>query len=162
MDCADAPKGIIMESSSAIRLEVSQEFNVPPEKLFDAWTREDQLKEWWHPLGNRLETVVNELKNGGTIRYEFSNAEAGHPFIIEGKYKEVQGREKLVYTWNWKTEEESIGNAEYLLNVRFQPQGNGSRLEVTQENFSDEEAVQPHKEGWEKALQDLKSYLENK
>lgn len=151
-----------MESSSDIRLYVYKDFNATPDQLFDAWTREEQLKEWWHPLGYRLEKVENEIKEGGTIRYEFSNGEGGHPFLIEGQYKEVVGKEKLVYTWNWKLEAESIGNAEYLLEVRFRSQGNGSRLEVVQENFSDEEAVHPHKEGWEKALQDLKSYLENK
>jgi uncharacterized protein YndB with AHSA1/START domain len=151
-----------MESSSAIRLNVAKDFTVSPETLFDAWNKEEQLKEWWHPLGNRLERVTNDLKEGGTIRYEFSNTQGGHPLIIEGTYKEVKGREKLVYTWNWNLEEDSIGKAEYQLEVRFLPQGNGSRLEVVQENFLDEEAVQPHREGWEKGLQDLKAYLENK
>lgn len=149
-----------MESSSAIRLYVYKDFNVAPERLFEAWTREEELKQWWHPLGNQLERVTNELKEGGKIRYEFSNQAGGHPLTIEGIYKEVKGKEKLAYTWNWNVEAESIGKAEYLLDIQFLAHGNGSRLEVRQENFSDEESVQPHKEGWEKGLQDLKAYLE--
>lgn len=151
-----------MESSSAIRLYVNKDFEVPAERLFDAWTKEEELKKWWHPLGNQLERVTNELKEGGNVRYEFGNDGGNTPLTIEGVYKEVKEKEKLVYTWNWKVADESVGNAEYLLEVRFRSQGTGSRLEVTQENFLDEEAVQPHKEGWEKGLQDLKAYLENK
>jgi uncharacterized protein YndB with AHSA1/START domain len=151
-----------MESSSAIRLNVHQDFNVSVDRLYDAWTKEDELKQWWHPLGNSLAKVTNDLREGGTVRYEFGNQGEGRPLIIEGVYKELKDKEKLVYTWNWKVAEDSVGNAEYLLGVRFQAQGNGSRLEVMQENFLDEEAVQPHKEGWEKGLLDLKSYLEKK
>lgn len=151
-----------MESSSAIRLYVHKSFEVSPERLFEAWTGEEDLREWWRPMGNRLEKETNELKEGGQIRYEFRNADGGHILTIDGVYKEVQGKEKLVYTWNWNLAKETVGKATYLLEVRFLPQGNGSRLEVVQENFSDEEAVQPHKEGWETALQDLKNYLEKK
>lgn len=149
-----------MESSSAIRLYVHKNFSVPQERLFEAWTREEDLKSWWHPLGHQLDKVINELREGGPISYEFRNTDGGRVLLIKGVYKEVKEKEKLVYTWNWRFEEERIGNAEYLLEVRFLPQDNDSRLEVVQENFSDEEAIQPHKEGWEKALQDLKEYLE--
>ena len=151
-----------MESSSAIRLNVAKDFEVSQERLFEAWTREEDLKEWWHPLGHQLEKVTNDLREGGKVSYEFSTTEGGPALRIEGTYKEVKGKEKLVYTWNWKMGEQGVGNAEYLLEVRILPRDSGSRLEVVQENFSDEEAVQPHKEGWEKALQDLKSYLEKK
>lgn len=151
-----------MESSSAIRLYVQKNFAVPPARLFEAWSREEDLKEWWHPLGHRLERVTNELREGGRVRYEFRTTNGGPALYIDGEYQEVKGKEKLVYTWNWKMEALGGSNAEYLLEVRFLPQDKGSRLEVMQENFSDEEVVQPHKEGWEKALRDLKSYLEKK
>jgi hypothetical protein len=35
----------------------------------------------------------------------------------------------------------------------------GTRLSVTQENFTDQAAVQPHREGWDKALNDLYQFL---
>jgi uncharacterized protein YndB with AHSA1/START domain len=160
MDCSRCGKGYTMESSTAIRLYVQKDFSVPRERLFEAWTREEELKKWWRPMGNQLERVVNELKEGGQVRYEFTNAEGGHPVIIEGVYQAVQGRERLVYTWNWNLADDAIRNAEFLLRVEFLEQGQGSRLQVAQENFSNEESMQPHREGWDKALQELKNFLE--
>jgi uncharacterized protein YndB with AHSA1/START domain len=149
-----------MESSTAIRLYVQKDFSVSRDRLFDAWTKEEELKKWWHPMGNQLERVVNELKDGGQVRYEFTNSEGGHPVTVEGVYKEVQNKEKLVYTWNWSLTDDTIRNAEFLLHIEFLEQEQGSRLQVAQENFSDEESMQPHREGWDKALQELKNYLE--
>lgn len=151
-----------MESSTSAKLEIQKEFHVPAERLYEVWTREEDLKKWWHPLGNQLVKVTNDIKKGGQVSYEFNNTHGGHPLIIEGIYQEVVGTEKLAYTWNWKIAEEGLHDTEFLLQVRFVPQGERSRLEVLQENFRDEEAIQPHREGWEKALEDLRTYLENK
>lgn len=64
-------------------------------------------------------------------------------------------------TWNWKFEKVGVENAEYLLEIQVLPQNNGNRLPVVQENFPDEEAEQSIKEGWGKAMQDLKTTCGN-
>lgn len=69
MDCAGVPKYEITESSCAIRLYIKNDFKVSPERLFEACTREEDLCEWWHPLGNRLTKVANELEEGGRVSY---------------------------------------------------------------------------------------------
>jgi uncharacterized protein YndB with AHSA1/START domain len=149
-----------MESSTAIRLYVQKDFGVTRDRLFDAWTKEEELKKWWHPMGNQLEKVVNEIKEGGKVQYEFTSPEGGRLITIEGEYKEVKGKERLVYTWNWNLADDAIQNAAFLLTVELLEQGEGSRLQVTQENFTDDESMQPHREGWEKGLEELRNYLE--
>ena len=149
-----------METTSAIRLYVQKDFRVNRDRLFEAWTKEEELKLWWHPMGNHLTRVVNELKEGGQVRYEFIHPDGGHLITIEGAYKEVKGNEKLVYTWNWNLADDAVRNAAFLLTVEFVEQGEGSRLQVTQENFTNEESMLPHREGWEKGLEELKNYLE--
>lgn len=114
-----------MESSSAIRLYVPKNYEVSPERLFEAWNREEDLREWWHPLGHQLQKVTNVLQEGGRVNYEFCITNEGPSLHIEGAYKEVRGKEKLVYSWNWKMEEQGVGNAEYLLEVRFLPRMKG-------------------------------------
>jgi uncharacterized protein YndB with AHSA1/START domain len=137
-------------------VEMSKNFPVPVERLFEAWNEPEQLKQWWHPLNNHLESVKNELKEGGTIEYEFEN----HKLHIRGNYKEVSKNEKLVYSWNWELADEQVKNAEYILSVDFIPEENGSRLQIRQEGFENEVATKPHKDGWEQGLTSLEAFLQ--
>jgi uncharacterized protein YndB with AHSA1/START domain len=141
-------------------VSISKEFAVPAERLYQAWTSPEELKRWWHPMGNELTSVTNELKEGGAVQYQFKTGESEENIKIEGKYETVLPNQQLVYSWIWQLPHQPVGNGDYKLNIRFEPAGNGSRLRVDQENFGSEEAVRPHQEGWEKALEELAAYLE--
>lgn len=145
-----------METNKTFKLETSKEFSVPANQLYKAWTEPKQLKQWWKPIGNQLIEVDNDIKEGGKVTYKF----AEDTLRISGEYLEVKEGENLTYTWNWEFPNDAVKNGAFKLNVRFEDKGNGSKLHVTQENFQDEETLQPHKEGWDKALNDLKNYLE--
>jgi uncharacterized protein YndB with AHSA1/START domain len=148
-----------MNQQNAIKLEVQKEFPVPVPRLYQAWIDPETLKQWWHPMGNTLQQATTTPEPGGTVQYVFANEQGAHSFTINGTYKEVEDGKRLVYTWNWKVPEATVGDSDFVLQVKFDAAGNGSRLSVTQENFSAEEAVQPHREGWEKALNELHHFL---
>lgn len=147
-----------METNKTFKLETSKELSVPAHQLYKAWTEPEQLKQWWKPIGNHLNEVTNDIKKGGKVAYKF----AEDTLRISGEYLEVKEGESLVYTWNWEFPNDAVKNGNFKLNVRFENKSNGSQLHVTQENFEDEETLQPHKEGWDKALNDLKNYLDRK
>ena len=148
-----------MDTKQAIKLEVSKTFPVAAEQLYQAWTSPDALKQWWHPMGNTLQRATTKPELGSPVEYVFATEAGAHSFTIQGTYKEVQQGQRLVYTWNWQLPTAALGKSEFLLTVVFSPDGDGSRIAITQENFADEEAVQPHHEGWEKALEDLHRFL---
>ena len=148
-----------MEVDKDIKLDVTKDFPVPIEKLYKAWTAPEELKKWWQPMGNHLKDVTINLHEGGNFSYEFENRESDHSFRITGQYQLVEEQKRLVYTWNWEIPTESIANSQFQLTIVFSKQGSGSHLQVTQQNFSNEEAVHPHREGWNKALEDLHQYL---
>jgi uncharacterized protein YndB with AHSA1/START domain len=148
-----------MEQNHDLSLHVTRAFGVPVERLFAAWTTEEDLRQWWQPMGNRLRRLTNDLKEGGSVKYEFETAEGESAFTIDGVYKEAQAGERLVYTWNWKVPNDAIQDSEFLLTVTFTGEDGGSKLDVRQENFVNEEAVRPHREGWEKGLEGLQDYL---
>ena len=56
--------------------------------------------------------------------------------------------EKLVFTWAWKTTPER----ESLVTVLLKPDGDGTLLTLTHEQFFDEDARDRHKGGWNGAL----------
>lgn len=142
------------------KIEVSKDFEAPVEQLYKAWIEEEALKAWWHPMNNDLVAVTNELEEGGAIKYVFQNKDGQHAFTINGVYKEVQPVQKLVYTWNWEVASDNIGSSNYLLHISFEDAGNGrSKLQIVQDDFKEDEAVQPHQQGWEEALNSLEQHL---
>jgi uncharacterized protein YndB with AHSA1/START domain len=142
-------------ANESLNVEVQKDFQVPVEQLYKAWNEPEQLKQWWRPMGNQLDDVTNDLKQGGTVRYVFNK----ETIVISGQYEEVKPNEKLVYSWDWHLKEDMLRNANYKLTVTFNSTGNGSSIHILQENFENEESMQPHREGWEKGLTDLQSFL---
>ena len=136
------------------QVHIRKNFAVSKAELYSAWVEEAELKQWWMPMNKHLLDVQNEIKEGGSIAYRFEN-----DLTIDGQYREVQPEEKLVYSWNWEVPGQNFEESKYRLSVVFTGQDNSSRLEVRQENFADEEAIHPHREGWDKALNDLQQYL---
>lgn len=149
-------------SNDAITLEIEKEFSAPVDELVKAWTEPDQLKQWWKPAGAELKNVDNDVKEGGKIRYEFESDGGETSLIITGEYKEVKENEKLTYTWNWEVpNSDAVNDSDYMLHIGFDSlEDDKSKISVKQENFKDQEAIQPHREGWDKALNDLASYLD--
>lgn len=141
------------------KVGTEKEFSVPVERLYAAWTTPEDLKQWWKPSENHLTNVELDNKEGGHIKYEFDNKEGQHVVTITGQYKEVKPNEKLVYTWNWDIASGNVKESDHQLTIEFSAEGSGSKLTVLQENFENGEAVKPHEEGWEKALNDLSDYL---
>lgn len=143
-------------NEQAQQVKIVKAFPVSKEELFKAWTEEDQLKQWWKPMNKELVNVENEIKEDGAVVYTFDN-----DLKIHGKYKQAQPAEKLVYSWIWEMPGDSHHKGEYLLTVLFSKKGQGSELQVTQENFKSEHSIQPHRDGWEQALNELEAYLKN-
>lgn len=147
-----------MEKSNQLKIDVREDFNVPVDMLYKAWTEPDQLKAWWKPMNNHLSNVTNELKDGGSIDYQFE----GNKLHITGKYSEVKENDTLVYSWNWEMPLDQVRNADYQLTVKFESKDGGSSISVIQDAFEDEEAMTPHEDGWKKGLAELKEYLSGK
>jgi uncharacterized protein YndB with AHSA1/START domain len=137
------------------QVNVQQSFNASKEALYKAWTEEGQLKQWWKPMDKQLDSVENDIREGGKVVYTFNNE-----LKVHGEYKEVHQGEKLVYSWIWDLPEDNHHRGEYLLTIEFKGDESNSMLNVTQDNFKTEHSVKPHQEGWERSLEDLKTYLE--
>jgi uncharacterized protein YndB with AHSA1/START domain len=148
-----------MEKAVDLNIEVKKAFTVSVERLYQAWTSENDLRQWWHPMHNQLKQLQNDLKPGGAVIYTFENQDGQEVFTINGTYKEVEQGKKLVYTWNWHLPTPAMHDSEFLLTVVFEPHGSGSQLSVRQEQIAHEEALHVHREGWNKALNDLEAYL---
>lgn len=64
------------------------------EDVFDAWTRPEEIAEWWDPTGARLAKCEIDLRVGGSFLFENG---AGHGPAFSGVYREVERPSKLVF-----------------------------------------------------------------
>ncbi|MEO8904390.1 MAG: SRPBCC domain-containing protein [Polyangiaceae bacterium] len=85
-------------------------------EVFDAWTKPEQIAEWWDPTGERLVTSEIDLRPGGAFR--FVNDGHGPPF--SGTYAVIERPTRLVF--------EAMGS---VGTVTLESEGNGTRMSVT-------------------------------
>ncbi len=143
-----------------LKLETEKDFSVKKEILYKAWTSENDLKQWWKPMGNHLTKVVNDLKPDGEVSYHFENNDNDEAFTITGEYEEVIENEKLIYTWMWNLPGDNQIKSDFKLHISFVEDGDKATLKVVQENIQDEEALKTQRESWNKALVDLENFLQ--
>jgi uncharacterized protein YndB with AHSA1/START domain len=70
-------------------------FTAPREQVFDAWTKPDQIAEWWDPSGARLSECAIDLRPGGA--FKFVNRDSAHSPPFAGVYRLIERPAKLVF-----------------------------------------------------------------
>jgi uncharacterized protein YndB with AHSA1/START domain len=93
---------------------------VPPERAFDAWITESDLRVWMAPLTD----VDLDVHVGGRFRIVMGRAEAdGGPIEHTGEYRTIDRPHRLVFTWN-----SPYTQGESVITVDISPAGDGSRI----------------------------------
>ena len=145
-----------MAATAAVKpsLSIKRRFKAPPQKVFSAWTDPEKVKRWMGPGEVKTIRAENDVRVGGRYRI-LMQTPAGEEHDVSGVYREVIANEKLVYSWAWK----SMPERESLVTVTFKPDGDGTLLTLTHEQFLDEAARDSHQGGWNGALVKLEKYL---
>lgn len=132
-------------------LVVRRTINASPERLFDAWTRSEELLAWWGPRPVRCTRADVDLRVGG--RYRIDNLlPTGALLTIEGEFTLVERPSKLVYTWSV----DPGGAPPELVIVRFDRKGPGiTEIVVTHERIESAALRDSHAKGWNGCLDGL-------
>ena len=135
-------------------LTIKRRFNAPPAKVFAAWIDPEKVKLWMGPGEIKAAHVESDPRTGGRYRWVM-RAPSGEEHDVSGVYREVVANEKLVFTWAWKT----MPERESLVTVLLKPDGDGTLLTLTHEQFFDEDARDRHQGGWNGALDKMAKFL---
>jgi uncharacterized protein YndB with AHSA1/START domain len=135
-------------------LTLKRRFNAPPEKVYAAWTDPQKLNSWFGPEEIELLRAESDARVGGRFRFVMRGND-GEEHDVSGIYREVVPNEKLVFTWAWR----STPERESLVTVSIKPDGAGSQLTLTHEQFFDEAARDRHAHGWTGCLNKLERYF---
>lgn len=133
---------------ATLTITFERSFSAPRERVFDAWTKPEQIAQWWDPTGAPLVECTIDLRVGGTFR--FVNGGHGPPF--EGAYRVVERPAKLVF--------DAVGAVGTVL---VESRGGKTHLTVTIRCASAEHLEQLVKmgvdAGTDKTLDNLVAYL---
>jgi len=138
-------------SPGTLVLVVRRTINADPERLFDAWTRSEELLAWWGPRPVRCTRADVDLRVGG--RYRIDNLlPTGDLLTIEGEFTRVERPRKLVYTWRVAPG----GTPPELVMVRFNQKAPGlTEVVVTHERIDSAALRDSHAKGWNGCLDGL-------
>jgi uncharacterized protein YndB with AHSA1/START domain len=135
-------------------LTLKRRIKAPPEKVYAAWTRPEQIALWFGPNPSETLHAESDARVGGRYRIRFRTAD-GEEHDVSGSYREVTPNEKLVFTWAWR----STPERESLVTIDLRKDGGDTLLTLTHEQFFDEAARDSHERGWSGALEKLERYM---
>ena len=146
-----------MSTATAVKpsLTIRRRFKAAPARVYAAWTEPAQIARWFGPGKVEVVDAVFETRAGGVFKIHARSPDTGDDHHVSGVVKEAKPNEKVVYTWAWQ----STPERQSLVTVDFKPDGDGTLLVLTHEQFFDEGARDRHNGGWNAALDKLEAYL---
>lgn len=106
-------------------LVITRRFHAPRAVVFEAWTKPEQVTQWWDPSGTPLAKCEIDLRVGGDFRF-VHRGEAGHAFA--GTYREIHPPERLVFTTKG-----GPGRADVIGRLEFHEEEGRTTLVMTME-----------------------------
>lgn len=143
------------DSAPGLCLELSRWFEASAERIFEAFTDPRQLRQWWGPRGFVIETIEFDARPGMHYRVELS-APDGRRYAHVGVFTRVERPNRLDYTWQWV--KGPLQREEMLVELRFEPEGDGTRVSLRQSRFIDQASRDAHK-GWPDSFDRLEEFL---
>lgn len=146
--------GAAAARAGVMSLVVRRRIHAAPERVFAAWTRPGELRQWWGPASVRCVAAEVDLRIGGRYRIgnQFPNGEV---LWISGEFELIEPPARLVYSWRVEQRE----GPQERVTVQFETCQEGTLVVVTHERIADATLRERHEEGWRGCLDGLAGYL---
>lgn len=152
-------------------LVITRVFNVPREKVWQAWTEPEQFMKWWGPKDFTAPVAELDVRVGGKYLAAMQAAD-GKKYLSTGIYKEVVPMEKLVWTDSFADEKGNVVPASYYgmgedfpmemtVTITFEDQGDKTKLTLRHEGMPAGEDGEMASAGWNESLDKLATAVEN-
>ena len=133
-------------------VRVSQVVEAAPARVWDAFSRRDQLAQWFAPGDLKAEIHELDFRVGG--RFDIAMVEpTGAPHRASGIFLEIVPRRRIVLSWRWVDFPPDPGESRVTFELHEDKAG--TKVVITHEKLAGPESVRQHTEGWEGCLQNL-------
>jgi uncharacterized protein YndB with AHSA1/START domain len=150
---------IVTPEKKAIITEI--EIAAPPERVFQALTKPEQLMRWWTDEDCKAEVWRFEPRPGewwsARLRSETTSINGFNTFEPNGKILECDPPRVLAYTWtcNW----DPYPAITTVVRWELSPSPRGTQVKLTHSELTPELA-EDYRNGWPSVLGKLKSFVE--
>ena len=101
-------------------VQITREFDAPPDKVFRAWTDPDLVARWLGPRSVTTRIDNWDARTGGSYRY-VAERDGEELASFYGSFHEVRPNERLVQTFTW----EGMPDGVSLDTMTFEDLGHG-------------------------------------
>lgn len=141
---------------SQTSLELTRVIKAQRQRVFDAWTQSELIKQWWGPGTTTCPDATIDLQVGGII--EIANQVSPDNVVwIKGQFEEITRPSKLVYSWLMGTSMQKPTR----VTVLFNEHPLGTELVLIHERFENAEVRDHHLKGWGGCVDGLVALLEH-
>lgn len=124
------------ETGAAV--EVETRIAASPETVFDFFTDPDKMVQW---MGRSAEL---DARPGGAFRCDINGRD-----VARGEYLELEPPRRVVFSWGWEGEDSVTPPGSSRVEIRLEPDGEGTLLKLTHSDLPSADAAERHRHGWE-------------
>ncbi len=145
------------------KVEITKVLNAPIEKVWDAWTNPESIKQWLSPEGMTNPEVSNDFNIGGTYRIIMEGHNMPDPnhngiMAVGGEYLEIEKPHKLVYTWLWENAPAETHTTK--ITILFKKlKAMQTEMILIHSGFADDAMRHEHAIGWSSTFEKLDLFL---
>ena len=138
-------------------LEVRRTIRAPRQRVFDAWTKAEEIKKFHAPGPLHCSLAEIDLRPGGKYRIEMTEPD-GKVHGVSGVYREIDPPRKVVYTWSHDGDHIVKDS---LITLEFLERGDSTEVVLTHAIANDKERAS-HAQGWTSILDKLQAAYSGK
>ena len=141
---------MVSTTAAVPTLQVRRTIRAPRQRVFDAWTKAEEVKKWHAPGPLHASLVEIDLRVGGHYHIVMVEPD-GKEHSVSGAYREVDPPRKVVYTWSHDGDH---AIKDTLITVEFLERGDSTEVVLTHAIADDKERAS-HAQGWTSILEKL-------
>jgi uncharacterized protein YndB with AHSA1/START domain len=145
------------------KIKIVRVLSAPIEKVWDAWTNPESLKNWKSPEGMSTPEAAVDLVVGGKYHvtmegYDLPDPRHNGRVTVRGEYLEIKKPTKLVYTWLWDGSASETHTTTVTITLRSVDKER-TELTLIHAGFVDDEMKKEHDKGWGSTINKLEMFL---
>ena len=156
MDAVTSSRSAQVTLPTDEQIVITRDFDAPKNLVYDAYTKPELVRRWWHANRGDMQVAEIDLRVGGKWRYAMVTPD-GMEVAFNGEYKEIVPNERLVSTESY---EGAPGAGATLNTATFEELDGRTRLTILVQCPSKEVRDAIIESGMEDGLQDALDLLE--
>lgn len=150
-------------------LVITRVFDAPRERVWQAWTKPEQLMRWWGPKHFTAPTAQLDFRKGGKYLCCMRSPE-GQEFWSTGTYQEIIPNERIVTTDSFADAEGNVVPASYYgmdddfplelkVTITFEDQDGKTKMTLIHQGIPAGEMKEQTTAGWNESFDKLAASL---